>query len=106
MYKLMLDYALPLLYPDIAIGRAVYVKRIFGNVFSDNQLSTKGVINTFGVEINADFHVFRTPLPLLMGYRGGYRLSNNTIFHELIFSLSINSALGYDGINPFYNISL
>lgn len=60
----MINYSLPLLYPDWSIGSLTYIKRLQGLVFTDFQnihqsLSPKSI----GIGLSADLNIFRYPLP-------------------------------------------
>lgn len=107
------DYTFPIVYPDLAIGPVAYIKRLFGNVYSDNAWqssyisSNQGIalqqktLHSVGIEIAADINFLRSPYLFRVGYSGGYRLdsnnllSSNNLFHRLILSLDINSITGY-----------
>jgi hypothetical protein len=63
---LLLDYRLPLFYPDAEIGTFAYIKRLRGGVFADFQNIGKGnpfTPRTFGLELNADLNLLRFYLP-------------------------------------------
>lgn len=107
------DYTFPIIYPDLAIGSIAYIKRLFGNVYSDyawqstyissNQEITlqQKTLHSVGIEITADINFLRSPYLFKVGYGGGYRLdrnnlfNGNNLFHGLILSLDINSITGY-----------
>jgi hypothetical protein len=79
--KFMVEYRLPLAYPDASLGKALYIKRFRANLFYDTSRNTylaKGaqkpieidVRNTsFGADLLADLHLFRFPFPFEMGVR-------------------------------------
>ena len=102
-----IDYTFPAAYPDIAIGPVLYLKRLVGNIFFDNAIENrymqtdqgltpqKEKIHSLGIDLTADFHIFRTTYPLNMGYRGGYRVNEGDFFHGIIFSMSLESLMGY-----------
>ncbi|MBD0260266.1 MAG: hypothetical protein ICV83_31505, partial [Cytophagales bacterium] len=58
-----LDYRLPILYPDLALWRLVYLQRIKGNLFYDaGRGVTEGSARYFysiGLDLTADFNVLR-----------------------------------------------
>lgn len=77
-----INYALPLLYPDLAIGPLAYIQRIKANVFADFgsgsrtikgsgiQLGPENIhYRSAGMEITVDFNVFRLPFPIDAGVR-------------------------------------
>jgi hypothetical protein len=102
-----IDYTFPAAYLDIAIGPVLYIKRLVGNFFYDNAVENRYIqsdnglmpqrerIQTVGLDITTDFHLFRTSYPLNVGYRGGFRLNEGTFFHSIIFSASLESLTGY-----------
>jgi hypothetical protein len=71
------SYALPLLYPDIAIGPLAYVKRVQGAVFGDYGRGTRRdgshpfLYRSYGADLTTDVH----PLQLRGTMRVGARLS-------------------------------
>ncbi|EOR94952.1 hypothetical protein ADIARSV_1913 [Arcticibacter svalbardensis MN12-7] len=64
---LLLDYRLPLFYPDFAIGPLAYIKRIQGGLFSDFENIGKGKSfspRSYGAELRADVNILRFFLPI------------------------------------------
>ncbi|MEJ7779166.1 MAG: hypothetical protein WKF68_06220 [Daejeonella sp.] len=71
----LLDYRLPLFYPDAEIGPVAYITRVKGGLFADFQNVGKGnpfSPRTFGVELSADMNLLRFFLP-------GFELSGKLI---------------------------
>ncbi|MFM6954393.1 MAG: hypothetical protein ACKOWL_05345, partial [Sphingobacteriaceae bacterium] len=63
---LLLDYRLPLAYPDWEIGSLAYIKRIRGGLFADfENISTNRALvpRTYGIELRADVNLLRFYLP-------------------------------------------
>lgn len=63
---LLLDYRMPLFYPDAEIGPLAYVKRIKGGLFADFENLGKGnpfSPRTYGIELSADMNILRFYLP-------------------------------------------
>ncbi len=63
---LLLDYRLPLFYPDAEIGPVAYIKRVKGGLFADFANIGKGnpfSPSTFGMELSADMNLLRFFLP-------------------------------------------
>ena len=63
---LLLDYRLPLFYPDAEIGSLAYIKRIKGAFFADFENLRKGNTfkpRTYGLELSADMNLLRFYLP-------------------------------------------
>ncbi len=88
-----IDYSFPILYPDLAIGDLLYLKRIRGTIFLDlgkgyNNNSTI-YYNSTGVEIKGDINLFSLPLNLEAGIRISHRFQDNSFIFEPIF-LGIN----------------
>ncbi len=100
-------YQMPLWNPDLAIGGIAYIKRFRLNLFFDLAQSNYKLnfleddetrrytetLPTTGIELMTDFHAFRFVLPFSVGYRGGWRETDNTFFHEAVFSTSFDSFL-------------
>ena len=76
-YRASLDYALPLAYPDLALGAWLFVKRFKGGVFYDiGEGKTSGVTTRYqsaGASLSANFHLLSLPFELDMGVRWAYR---------------------------------
>jgi hypothetical protein len=66
-------YSVPLLYPDWAIGRLLYIKRIAGNAFYDYGKEDGRLYRSTGAEVVFDVNVFHWP-GLRVGLRESYRL--------------------------------
>lgn len=63
---LLLDYKLPLFYPDAEIGPIAYVKRVKGGLFTDFENIGKGSkfqARSYGIELSADMNLMRFYLP-------------------------------------------
>ncbi|RXF71094.1 TolB family protein [Arcticibacter tournemirensis] len=63
---LLLDYRLPLLYPDLEAGPLAFIKRIKGGVFADFENIGKGDAfspRSYGAELRADMNLLRFYLP-------------------------------------------
>lgn len=63
---LLLDYRLPLLYPDLEMGPLAFIKRIKGGLFADFENIGKGnefSPRSFGAELRADMNLLRFYLP-------------------------------------------
>ncbi len=66
LYKLGVNYALPLAYPDWALGPVAFLKRIKANVFYDHTWLERGFpfdsrneMRSAGLELTFDFRLFR-----------------------------------------------
>ncbi len=107
MHLFRSTYQMPLWNPDASLANLTYIKRLRLNLFFDaarTQLEVnyknnqpghvyKNSYTSTGIELMADFHLFRFVLPFSAGYRGGYRDGDNTFFHEAVFSTSFGNFL-------------
>lgn len=89
------QYALPIWYPDLAIGPWLYFKRLKGNVFYDqgqtalrNRRTNRQQINDYrsvGLELTTNFHVMRLAgVELDVGARLSYLLNTGKPTVELL----------------------
>jgi len=89
------NYKFPFLYPDIAIGPVVYVKRLKANLFYDGGLGTKHGeshrLQSTGVELTADLHILRFIFPVDIGFRFGYRPIEKQYFSDFLFSVNLSN---------------
>ena len=98
--KCSINYGLPLMYPDVAIGSMAYVKRIRTSVFYDysyghdildlveNQpISTSESFYSFGVDVIADLHLCRFYFPFSLGIRISCLPLIVKVYPELLLSL-------------------
>ncbi|HEY3370782.1 MAG TPA: hypothetical protein VGK10_08035 [Prolixibacteraceae bacterium] len=105
MYSLAADYLIPLAYPDLSIGKLVYLKRIKSSLFYDwARLSVPIVdqnhqiipnhhqveMNSWGLELTSDLHVLRFFAPVELGVRSIYLPSSNTCRFDLLLSIDFN----------------
>ncbi len=85
LFSLSADYTMPLLYPDLAAGSLLYLKRIRGSAFFDGSTGWKiynygtGSLDegsrdfgSFGAELLADFYLLRFPFEISAGATAGY----------------------------------
>ncbi|WP_411275673.1 TolB family protein [Daejeonella sp.] len=89
---LLLDYRLPLLYPDAEISTLAYIKRIRGGLFADFQNIGKGnqfTPATYGLELNADMNLLRFYLPDF-ALSGKLIFLNERRFRSPVFELGFN----------------
>ena len=93
IYKASVNYAMPLAYPDWAVGNTLYLKRFRTNLFYDigigktNNLTT--LYQSVGIEFMADFHLFHLSIPFQVGTRLVYRIKDKKFRTELlIFSFN------------------
>lgn len=103
------DYAFPMVYPDINISSLFYLKRIRASVFGDyasgndnlylkntgsglmldyrHQYSEK--FRSFGIEMLADFHIFRLPFMISGGLQSAWKNINEKPTLELLFNIEL-----------------
>lgn len=68
------SYALPLFYPDWAMGHLLYIKRVSANVFYDYGKLDERLYRSTGVEMLFDVNVLHFPPTLRAGIPYAYRL--------------------------------
>jgi hypothetical protein len=66
-------YSVPLLYPDLAIGQLLYIKRVAGNAFYDYGKQDNQLYRSTGAELVFDVNLFHWP-GFRVGVRESYRL--------------------------------
>ena len=102
LFSLSADYTMPLLYPDLAAGSLLYLKRIRGSAFFDGSTGWKvynygtGSLNegstdfgSFGAELLADFYLLRFPFEISAGASVGYIPVQQRFFINGTFSVNI-----------------
>jgi len=72
--KYSATYEMPLLYPDLSIWQAAYIKRISGNLFYDYGRVGNLLYRSSGVEAVFDTNFLHFPFPLRLGVRYSYRI--------------------------------
>jgi hypothetical protein len=102
LFSFSADYTMPLLYPDLAAGSLLYLKRIRGTLFWDyargekiNDYSNRSFnpgtaeYSSYGSELMADFYIMRFPFEMSAGVRGGYIPVEQRYFVTGAFSVNI-----------------
>jgi hypothetical protein len=74
LWKASANYTMPLLYPDLALGQIVYLKRITGNLFFDYGRAGQRLYRSAGAEMLFDVHAFSMGQALRAGVRYSYRI--------------------------------
>ena len=70
LFNSSFEYILPLAYPDLAVGSLLYIPRLYMNCFLDAALiPDTQIMQTAGVELFADFHLFNHYFPFTAGVR-------------------------------------
>jgi len=72
--KFSASYALPLFYPDWALGQLAYIKRVSGNVFYDYGKVANQLYRSTGLELLFDLGVLHFPDSLRAGVRYAWLL--------------------------------
>jgi hypothetical protein len=106
---LSVDYIAPLVYPDLNIGSLLYIKRIRTSLFYDY---AKGTGNTYyestsgglkpivfhdymetfsssGVELMADFHLFRIPYMISCGVQSAWTRGESTPVLKFLINIDL-----------------
>ena len=103
-YSFAGDYRLPLICPDLSIGKWAYIKRIKASLFYDYgnlqvpvfnndgnyQYSVGRTMQSVGVELQSDLHVLRFFAPIEAGVRTIYRPDFQDVQFELLFSVDFS----------------
>jgi len=105
MSRYSADYAFPVLYPDISLGSFFYLKRIRGNFYVDYMKGTEryvrinngGYVKTKpeyplsqGLELFADYHLFRFIIEFNSGLRLNYLPREKSIGVQMLFSINLD----------------
>jgi hypothetical protein len=95
--SLKLDYAFPVICPDLSLGALVYLKRLRMDVFYDWSYGKDvaesgggrytGSYRSWGTEVLADFHLIRIIFPFSAGIRTGYLSDSGKVFAEMLFTI-------------------
>ncbi len=105
MNKLSADYAFPIIYPDFALGPLLYLKRIRGNLFFDYIEGIGKYVDSGtgitkpkpdypasqGIEIYADYHLFRFIVELSTGIRYYYLPNYNSSGFQILFNINLGN---------------
>jgi hypothetical protein len=87
--KGMIEYTMPLFYPDVALGPILYIKRVSANLFSDNAIiyleDNSDFYNSVGIDLNFEVNWFKIIIPFEMGMRYSYTLQDHDHHFEFLF---------------------
>ena len=105
MYSLAVDYKFPFSYPDLSLGKLVYLKRLKSSLFYDfawlaipakdengkiylsyHELNMKSM----GIELTSDLHLLRFFAPIEIGLRTVYRPDYQDFNINLLLSVNFN----------------
>ena len=84
-----ISYNMPLAYPDYAIWKLLYIKRVFSRGFFDFGYFDKEYLSSVGVDLKMNFHIFRIEQELQFGVRIGYLTQLNDVFANILFNINI-----------------
>ena len=104
MYSLAVDYAFPIVYPDISLGLLTYLKRIRASLFydyahlkgniydQDGHVRGKysGNLEGLGLDLYGDGHFLRLVAPISAGLRSIYRPNTKDFAFEFLFSIGFD----------------
>jgi hypothetical protein len=108
-FSFSVNYALPLWYPDIALGPVLNVQRVKANLFYDYgkgtgttfyyrpnsnsvySADTGDIFQSIGVETTFDFNVMRFLPKFELGFRSTYRFANQYNSSGLIFEVVVGN---------------
>lgn len=85
-----ITYRSPLFYPDWSLPGVAYFKRVYGGLFFDKLSGNKNNVQSIGLELFGDFHVFRLPAPANFGVRHSYLVEENRFKVEIFGSFSFS----------------
>ncbi|SET56953.1 hypothetical protein SAMN05444285_11676 [Draconibacterium orientale] len=103
LQSLSLNYALPLINPDLSIGGITYVRRISATLFADYANLQGGYhggdaptkfnvdISSYGVELLGDVNFFRFYAPVKIGVRASYLKELEDVGFDFLLSVDFNS---------------
>lgn len=91
--RISVDYALPLAYPDLALGGLAFLKRVSVNLFYDHGRAWDGAATTdydsAGLDLIFDACFLRIPVTVDFGLRTSYRFNDRTFrFQPLVLGIA------------------
>ncbi len=86
------DYRFPIVYPDWAVGRWVYLQRLKGNLFADYGYLATGdqskYLTSMGIDLSVDFNFMRLLPQFQVGVRTVYRPQlGDVLFQPLVIDV-------------------
>ena len=97
LHFISVDYAIPLFYPDFSAFALLYVKRVRSNLFYDfaayrkraNEQSGWQYVDSKGLDLLADFYLFRIPYQISAGVRTLWQEKSPKPKFEAVFVVDI-----------------
>ena len=94
MLSLKVDYAFPVIYPDLDLPSIAYLKRITIHGFYDHLIGKDILSNNYnyssaGIELYSDWNFLSLIPNIRLGVRSTYRLKDNQIRFEFLYGFSI-----------------
>ena len=86
LYKASANYAMPLFYPDVALGAVIYWKRVYTTLFYDFGMGRSSGVqdpsyyHSAGYDLQIEYNLFTLPISLTSGVRFVYRFTDNEIW--------------------------
>jgi hypothetical protein len=102
LFGASINYIMPLAYPDFNIGGFIYISRLSLNCFLDTTAlyndadklfseTPDGILQSTGIELFTDFHLFNSYVPLRAGLRFIYDTINGGIrIEDTLLSIGID----------------
>ena len=104
MYSFSADYKMPLFYPDLSLGKLLYLKRVKTSLFADfsyqeGNIYNNGDVNgsfsqnisSYGLELTGNMHFLRFYAPVEMGFRAAYLPEAARMHYGFLFSIDFTS---------------
>jgi len=91
--SLLTSYTMPICYPDLPIGNALYIKRIRTTIFYDYaqaKLNSKYNFQSVGADVIADFNIFRIAIPFNIGLRYARCITTSSNYFSPIFTMNFS----------------
>ena len=91
--SLSLNYAMPLFYPDLSLGPVIYIKRVKATLFYDYArfFTMPGThIQSAGMDLTADFHLFGHFIPFEAGLRSVYKPDVQQFVFQFLFNINLS----------------
>lgn len=95
MSTIQVSYAMPVCYPDLSVGKLLYVKRLkavpFAGYCATEYKQKTSWMASAGCDLTFNLHVYRFPVPFEIGSRCAYRFATNDYYVGLLLSMNLSS---------------